>query len=106
MTFSYDPTKLASGISETSLVVAYYSVSEGQWITLGGVVNTVSHTITVLVKHFTSFAVIEGVTTTTTAATPTTTKPTTPWWLWTILGLVAIAVILGISTRLWRRQIP
>ena len=74
MTFTYDPTKLASGVPETSLVIAYYSVSEGQWVTLGGIVDTVNHTITVQVNHFTAFAVITGVTTT----TPTTTSTTTP----------------------------
>jgi ZU5 domain. len=65
MTFTYDPTKLASGVPETSLVIAYYSVSKGQWVTLGGVVDTVNHTITVQVDHFTAFAVISVVTTTT-----------------------------------------
>jgi len=82
MTFTYDPTNLASGVPETSLVIAYYSVSEGQWVTLGGVVDTVNHTITVQVNHFTAFAVITGITTTTTPVVTlskqiTTTTPMT-----------------------------
>ena len=59
MTISYDPAKVAPG-TESSLVVAYYSLSDAQWITVGGVVDTANHTITVLVDHFTAFAVFEG----------------------------------------------
>ena len=108
MTFTYDPTKLASGVPETSLVIAYYSVSEGQWVTLGGIVDTVNHTITVQVNHFTAFAVITGVTTTTPTATPTTTPKTTTsvttptttsptgpaGWLIALIAAVAVIVIV------------
>jgi hypothetical protein len=124
MTFSYDPTKLASGVPETSLVIAYYSVSEGQWVTLGGVVNTVNHTITVQVDHFTAFAVITGVTTTTTpvvtlskqlttttpmtttsVTTPTTTSTTGPaGWLIALIAVVAVIVIVVLVLAIVARR--
>jgi hypothetical protein len=111
MIFSYDPTKLASGVPETSLVIAYYSVSEGQWIILGGVVDTVNHTITVQVDHFTAFAVITRVTRTTPTPIPTLTPAQTPtptptptptqlsWWL--IAGIIVVSVAaISIIVRL------
>ena len=119
MTFTYDPTKLASGVPETSLVIAYYSVSEGQWVTLGGVVDTVNHTITVQVNHFTAFAVITGVTTTTpttmTSVTtpPTTTAVTTPTttsttglagWLIALIAVVAVIVIVVLVLAIVARR--
>jgi len=114
MTFSYDPTKLASGAPETSLVIAYYSISEGQWVTLGGVVDTVNHTITVQVNHFTAFAVITGVTTTTPTKTPTTTNSvTTPTttsttglacWLIVLIAVVAIIVIVVLVLAIVARR--
>jgi hypothetical protein len=61
MTLSYDPTKLTSGFP----IVAYYNVTKDQWITLGGVVNNDTHTVTVQVNHFTVFAVMQEFTATT-----------------------------------------
>jgi hypothetical protein len=118
MTFTYDPTKLASGVPETSLVIAYYSVSEGQWVTLGGIVDTVNHTITVQVNHFTAFAVITGVTTTTptttstttpktttSVTTPTTTSTTGPaGWLIALIAVVAVIVIVVLVLAIVARR--
>ena len=68
MTISYDPAKVTPG-TESSLVVAYYSLSDAQWITIsGGVVDTANHTITVQVDHFTSFAIFGETATTTTSS--------------------------------------
>ncbi|RJO62551.1 MAG: hypothetical protein C4542_03435 [Dehalococcoidia bacterium] len=100
MTLSYDPTKLASGVSETSLVIAYYSVSEGQWIILGGIVDTVNHTITVQVDHFTAFAVIGRFITTTTTTTPTTGI----WWLIGSIIAVVLIIVLVVWWRMKRRK--
>jgi len=103
MIFSYDPTKITSGFPETSLAVAYYNVSEKQWISIRGIVDTVNHTITVQVDHFTAFAVIQGVT----ATTPTTPKASIPLWLfWTIVVIVAIVGLISPSVVLWRRRTP
>jgi hypothetical protein len=84
MKFSYNPTNIPSGVSETSLVVVYYSVSTGQWVTVPSVVDPVNHTITAQVSHFTVFSVMyipPSITTPTTTPAPVlsgqvTTTPT------------------------------
>jgi hypothetical protein len=88
MTLSYDPTLLGEGVPE----IAYYSVSDGAWITLGGVVDTFNHTITVEVDHFTVFAVMGY-------GTPKTPTIANSWWLWTII-IVVVAILLFISIRI------
>jgi len=80
MTWTYDPESLPEGITEDSLVLAFYDEIAGEWIELECVVDTVNNTITAQVSHFTEFAVIvrllaieEPVTT---APAPIPTSPT------------------------------
>ncbi|MDH5695717.1 MAG: hypothetical protein OEZ00_03810, partial [Dehalococcoidia bacterium] len=61
LTFSYDPADIPEGVAEEDLVLAYYDEDAGQWVTLDCVVDTVNHTITAQVSHFTTFAVIGGI---------------------------------------------
>jgi transcriptional regulator with XRE-family HTH domain len=82
--FNYNPASLPAGVTESSLVIAYYNTSTGQWVTLPTVVDPVTHTITAQVSHFTAFTVMApprpttpAPTTTTPAPTPTTPAPTT-----------------------------
>ena len=59
MTISYDSANIPIGVSETSLVLAYYDTAAGQWVTIqDGVVDTIKHTITVPVSHFTLFTAL------------------------------------------------
>jgi len=62
LTFSYDPADIPEGVAEEDLVLAYYDEDAGQWVTLECVVDTVNHTITAQVSHFTTFAVIGAIT--------------------------------------------
>ncbi len=59
-TWSYDPDALPEGVFEENLVLAYYI--DGQWVELECVVDTETNTITTLVSHFTTFAIIGSVT--------------------------------------------
>lgn len=102
MTFYYNPFEISN---PNDLIVAYYSTSAGTWIQIqGGIVNTALNTISVQVDHFTTFAVIEGAITTKSTTSPTKTASIHSWWLWMIVGVVAIAVILGIILILRRRR--
>ncbi len=75
MTISYNPANILSGVLETNLVLAFYDTVTGQWITIpGGVVDTIKHTITVPVSHFTLFTAIAPSAT----PTPTPTSPPSP----------------------------
>jgi len=56
LTFTYDPDSLPEGVSEEDLVIAYFI--DGEWIELECVVYTETNTITALVSHFTTFALI------------------------------------------------
>ena len=59
ITVDYDPALLGEGVSQNDLVLAYYDVESGQWVTLQNiVVDSVTHTVSATVSHFTQFAVI------------------------------------------------
>ena len=57
-TWSYDPDALPDDVAEDDLVLAYYDEATGEWLELDCVVDTKNNTITALVDHFTTFAVI------------------------------------------------
>jgi len=80
-TWHYDPNALPAGVLEKDLVIAYYDTVTKSWIELPCVVDTVNHTITANVSHFTIYAIIGAAvatTTTTTTTTSTTSSTTTP----------------------------
>jgi len=56
LTFTYNPEDLPEGITEDSLVLAFYDGTA--WVELECVVDTENNTITALVSHFTEFAII------------------------------------------------
>src|SRR5271157_4600293 len=58
MKFTYNPANIPSGGDETSLIMAFYSTSTGQWVTVPAVVDPVTHTITAQVSHFTLYSVM------------------------------------------------
>ncbi|MBA7618770.1 hypothetical protein ES703_26102 [subsurface metagenome] len=55
-TWSYDPDALPEGVDPEDLVLAYYDGEK--WVELDCVVDTENNTITALVPHFTTFAII------------------------------------------------
>lgn len=53
ITFPYNPNSLPSGVTESDLVPAYWDDQSGSWQKVdSAVVDTVNHTITVTVTHF------------------------------------------------------
>ena len=107
MTLSYDPATIPAGVPETSLFLAYYDTTTGQWIALpGSVDNPVTHTVTAPTSHFTKFSVMAPRLTPKKTTTPTTlpvptlsglvTPPTstTNWAL--IIGIIAAVVVIGL----------
>jgi uncharacterized protein YlaI len=58
ITMSYDPGTLPEGVIEDSLVVAYYD-SDGNWVYLTNIIiDTINHTVSGEIDHFTLFAVL------------------------------------------------
>ena len=101
LTFAFDPTAVQKG--ETPAVY-YYDEATGQWVDIGGTVS--GSTITVTVKHFTEFAVLEAPGAQTPVATVTKTKaPAVPpcfndvsvscWAYHAIEGLSSLGCISG-----------
>ncbi len=86
ITMKYDPAKLPTGVSESSLVIAYYDTASSQWVNLTGiVVDPVNHTVSGKTGHFSQFAVLANLIvqpvvtpTPTSIATPTPTKSPSP----------------------------
>ncbi len=66
LTLKYDPGLVPEGFDESKLVIAYYDTIASRWVGLPSVVNTVQHTVTAQVGHFSLFAVYS------TDATPVT----------------------------------
>ncbi len=58
LTWKYDPGALPENVAEEDLVIAYYDEDAGKWVELDCAVDTENDTITALVSHFTTFAVI------------------------------------------------
>ena len=102
MQFTYNPANIPTGISENNLVVAFYSTSNGQWITVPAAVDPVSHSITAHVSHFTTYTVMYLPTTTFTSTltiesvlrTTSTTITTSPTQTKIYNGLIIADVII------------
>ncbi|GEM_PF-3178200 len=58
LTFTYDPAALPAGISERNLVIGYWDEEQGIWVLLDSIVDTIHHTVSAAVNHFTVFAVL------------------------------------------------
>ncbi len=123
MVWEYNPNELAEGVAEEDLIIAFYDGNK--WITLDGIVDTESNTITVFVHHFTEFAVISlkpipmpapvlpkpvppaPVPSTPTPPSPPSPVPTPPaqpinWYI--IGGALAGVIIIGALVRLIVRR--
>jgi len=83
LTLHYVPGLIPEGVAEEDLVIAYYDVATGQWVSLPSTVDTVNNTITAEVSHLTKFAVL---------ATPVELAPFSMWLVFgPILGVLAVA---------------
>jgi cell division septation protein DedD len=89
ITMTYDPAKLPTDVSESSLVIAYFVPAipptippSGQWINLRDiVVDPVNHTVSGKTDHFSQFAVLANLIVqpvATPTPTPVATPPATP----------------------------
>ena len=58
LTFDYTPADIPENTDEENLVIAFYDSSVGEWVILDSEVDTVNHTITASVSHFTTFAIL------------------------------------------------
>ena len=58
LTFEYNPEDFPQNTDEEGLVIAFYDSSIGEWVLLDSEIDTVNHTITVSVSHFTTFAIL------------------------------------------------
>ena len=58
ITFEYNPEDIPENTDEEDMVIAFYDSSIGEWVLIASEVNTANHTITALVSHFTTFAVL------------------------------------------------
>jgi len=67
LTLQYDPGLLPAGVDASKLAIAYYDTPTSKWVVLLSTVNTVNHTATAQVSHYTLFAVYAAAP----AATPT-----------------------------------
>ena len=58
ITFTYDPEAVTDN---SELAVWRYDSESHQWVSLGGVIDTVNHTVTVQVDHFSSYAIVKKI---------------------------------------------
>ena len=77
ITFIYDPAQLPSGVDESTLAIGYYDEKLQSWVKLTSTVNTLMHTVSAQVGHFSLFTIIgEPVTAPTTPVTALPAEPT------------------------------
>jgi hypothetical protein len=108
LVIAYDPAALAAGVSETDLVIRMWDGTT--WIDLATTINTVTHTATAKVPHFTVFALFAAppiappptptpmpvVTPTPPPVTPVPT-PTPPFPVVPTVAIIAIVVVVIIA---------
>ncbi len=58
ITVKYDPALIPTGAAEKNLVIAWYDNAKGNWTNLASTVDTVGHTISAKISHFTTFTVL------------------------------------------------
>jgi hypothetical protein len=81
LTLKYDPGMVPAGFDASKLVIAFYNTATSKWeVVPGSAVDTVKHTVTVQISHFTMFAVYAAApaVTPTPVVTPTPTVAPTP----------------------------
>jgi hypothetical protein len=76
LTFEYSPGDIPENTDEEGLVIAFYDSSIGEWVPLTTEVDTVNHTVTASVSHFTSFAVLVAQVEPAPQETPSSISPT------------------------------
>ena len=69
---SYNPASIPSTVSELSLQIAYYDVTQNLWIVVPSDVDAINHIVSAQVSHFTTYAVTYGVQASTSTTTVTT----------------------------------
>ena len=62
LTWSYGPNDIPEGVAEEDLVLAWYDEAANKWVELDCIVDTENNTITASIEHFTTFAMIDMVT--------------------------------------------
>jgi LPXTG-motif cell wall-anchored protein len=109
LTLSYDSGLLPAGFDESKLVIAFYNTATSKWeVVPGSVVDTVKHTVTVQIGHFTKFAVYASApaVTPTPVITPTPTVAPTPTPTpaagggtntGVIIGLIIAVIVIGLA---------
>jgi VCBS repeat-containing protein len=75
LTMNYDPTKLPKDVNEKDLYIAFWDGTK--WQSVGGTIDTSKKTITVLISHFSNYALM-GKVVTPQVSTPTPTASPTP----------------------------
>jgi len=75
LTFDYNPADLPENVDEENMTIAFYDSSIDEWVLLDCEVDTVNHTITASVSHFTTFTILIPKLE---SAPPETTPPTLP----------------------------
>ncbi|MBE0516854.1 MAG: hypothetical protein IBX41_05615, partial [Methanophagales archaeon] len=116
LVITYDPADIPAGFSESDLVIRMWDGTA--WIDLATTVNTVTHTATAKVSHFTIFALFATPPVAPPPPTPTPVPPVTPtptptppvappvklpWPL--IIGIIiAVIVIIGAVAYLYTKK--
>ena len=111
MTLKYDPGKVPAGFDESKLVIAFYDTATSMWVVYPSVVDTVNHTITARISHFTLFAVYAAAPAATPTPTPTIAPTPTPTPgacdelnTWVIIGSVIAVIVIGLAAYSFLRK--
>jgi len=57
LTLKYDPGQVPAGVDASKLVIAYYDTTASRWVGIPSAADTVHHTVTAQVGHFSLFTI-------------------------------------------------
>jgi len=94
LTLKYDPATLPQGVNESTLYIAYWDGS--QWQMLPSTVDTVAKTLTVMISHFTDYAVMAPLATTTATAAPIITPKSGSNLAIILVSVLGVMILAGL----------
>jgi hypothetical protein len=93
LTLEYDPDSYPADLARQDLVLAYYDAHADKWIELPSTVNTVGHTISAEISHFSTLGIVKKV------------DRVVEWWR--VGAIMAVELVLGLLIYIFiivRRQ--
>ena len=100
LSITYDPSELPVGFDQSKLQLGYFNEATGQWEPVAATIDTLKHTLTAQVKHFTQYGpILPGVPDAPTGLTATVASATSINLSWTASPAAVSYIVYRSSTN-------